>query len=113
MKKPRVQICRRRTKKRQRRRREKETQHSDLSSKNEEEDGEKKKKHKEETQQMKKSSNWTRRRTLGMNAKKNAIVGYECEEEEEVKLESLKLEFHVENMWIYFHISSHHKQIET
>ena len=47
-----------------------------------------------------------------MNVKKNA--GYEREEEEEeVKLESLELEFPVENTWIFFHISSYHKQIET
>ena len=56
-----------------------------------------------------------------MNVKKNA--GYEREEEEErwagyceeeeVKLEFLKLEFHMENTWIFFHISSHNIQIET
>ena len=54
MKKPNVQICRRRTNK---------------------------KKGKKNTR--KKPSNWTRRRTLGMNAKKNTIGGYEREEEEE------------------------------
>ena len=75
---------------------------SDLPSKNEEEEG---------------KTIWWRWRNL---ADEETQEDEETQNEDEetmktkkVKLESLKLEFHVENMWIFFHISSHHLQIET